>query len=107
MGLFGNGEAMRLAQRVDEKTNAANVVMSQWIAKFEQHIASCDARGRQLAEDLQRDRATLHEWRKGLGDRLDAQDKLMWSVAMMVIGLLASSVIAIGTYVLSHLVTFK
>jgi hypothetical protein len=108
VGLFGNSrEAARVAQRAEDKANDARTIIASGLAKLEEHIKTCDNRARDLQQELQRDRQAVQEWRVGLGQRLDAQDRLMSSVARMVIGLLGTTIIALASYILPHIVTFS
>jgi len=107
MPLFGNGVALRLALEANEKANAVNAMLATAIAEFRAHSASCDASARAMREEMQRDHNGQQEWRRGLGERLDAQDRMMTRVAFMVIGVLCSIIVSGLGFLLSHLVSFK
>jgi hypothetical protein len=105
--MFGNGVAMRLAQQADDKVNAANAMLAAAIAEFKAHTEACNNNTKQLREEMLREHNGQQEWRKGLGERLDSQDRMMWRVALLVIGVLCSVIVTAGGFLLPHLVTFK
>ena len=75
-----------------------------------QHIADCSRRAETLSRDLatrdHENRADLNEWRRILGGRLDAQDRLIKLVAGMVITGLCGIVVTLAT-TLYHYATLK
>ena len=107
MGLFGDREALRLARQAQDDTNKSNTVIAIGLAKLEAHILTCDNRAKDLQQELQRDRVALQEWRYGLGQRLDAQDRMTRQVALLVIGVLCSIIVTAGGFLIPHIVTFS
>lgn len=105
MGLFGNGVAMQLARQADDKANATAALLSAAIASFKAHTEACDNNTRLLREDMQRERDSQREWRRGLGERLDSVDKMQVRATQLLITVLLSVIGSGLGFLLTHLVT--
>ena len=82
-------EAKAMAEKVSWETNAVATLTRE-------HINDCNRRAEALARELAaRDlswKEDQREWRAGLGERLDKQDRMNWVVAGTVIMGLATAV---------------
>lgn len=96
---------MQLARQADDKANATAALLSAAIASFQAHTKACDDNTKMLRDDIQHERSISQEWRRGLGERLDSQDKVMGRATLLLITVLLSVIGSGLGFLLTHLVT--
>ncbi|MFZ1008849.1 MAG: hypothetical protein WAN65_18565 [Candidatus Sulfotelmatobacter sp.] len=78
--MFGKADrAIALARLAMEKADAAANMMGVISEKLAGHMNGCTIASQRLADDLRDMRSDSEHWRAGLGQRLDRQDRLLWS----------------------------